>query len=424
MVDDKPANLVGMERVLRRLPVEVVCCESGESALRITTRGVFAVALIDVHMPEMNGYELAELLRGSARTRDLPVIFVTASQRSEADARRGYASGAVDYIRKPVDPDELVGKVLGFVRLHEARVELERVNGVLRAEVERREAAEAELRRHRDDLQAAVEERTRSLRGTVERLRAEMSARARLEERLERVHNELQQFVYAAAHDLKTPVRTAGGMAGLVREDIRCGQLEEADADAERIERAASRMARQLDGMVGYAGLDEVLRDRRPVDLAALFGEVAAQLEVADRVSVGELPTLEGGGEGLRLVAEHLLRNGTEAAVPGRPIALEVRGQRAEGGSPSRSWTTGAGSLPTICRGSSPPSSARVETTRTTSGSASPSVAAWWSGSTGESSWRPRPKARRSPSGCRTPLASSARADLRRRCEVRFAAPP
>jgi signal transduction histidine kinase/DNA-binding response OmpR family regulator len=124
LVDDAPANLVALEAVLKPLGLELVKARSGMEALEKSAGGSFAVALVDVQMPEMDGFELASRIRATASGRELPIIFVTAIHRDERYARRGYASGAADYITKPYDPDVLRARVKAFADLFRQREEL------------------------------------------------------------------------------------------------------------------------------------------------------------------------------------------------------------------------------------------------------------------------------------------------------------
>ncbi len=127
LVDDKPANLYALERVLQGVPAHIVTATSGNDALSLTLRHEIVLAILDVQMPEMDGYELAELLRGNPSTAKVPIIFVSAAYADEQHRDLGYESGAVDYLVKPIDPGILRGKVQVFLELARTRAELERL---------------------------------------------------------------------------------------------------------------------------------------------------------------------------------------------------------------------------------------------------------------------------------------------------------
>jgi signal transduction histidine kinase len=126
LVDDKPANLVALEAVLEPIGAPIVKASSGEQALRqlLTRDDRFAVILLDVQMPGLDGFQTAELIRGRASLRHVPIIFITAISREEANIVKGYAHGAVDYLVKPFDPDALRAKVKLFVELHQRHLTL------------------------------------------------------------------------------------------------------------------------------------------------------------------------------------------------------------------------------------------------------------------------------------------------------------
>src|ERR1700749_3896747 len=123
LVDDLDENLLVLEALLRREDLELYKARTGREALELALAHEFALALIDVQMPEMDGFELAELMRGTERTRHVPIIFVTAGAREAQRVFRGYEVGAVDFLFKPIDPILLGHKVTTFVDLHRQRLE-------------------------------------------------------------------------------------------------------------------------------------------------------------------------------------------------------------------------------------------------------------------------------------------------------------
>jgi len=127
IVDDQERNLIALESVLRNVHGPVIRASSGEQALALSLRHRFALAILDVQMPGMDGYELAELLVGERTADPLPIIFVTAAYADDDHRARGYTSGAVDYLLKPIEPAILLAKVKVFVELARARAEIERL---------------------------------------------------------------------------------------------------------------------------------------------------------------------------------------------------------------------------------------------------------------------------------------------------------
>lgn len=126
VVDDRRSNLVAMEALLAPLGRRIVLAQSGEEALRILLQERFALILLDVQMPGMDGFETARLIRGRLRTRRIPIIFVTAISTATTHMFDGYAAGAVDYLLKPIDPVILRSKVTLFIELFEVNARLQR----------------------------------------------------------------------------------------------------------------------------------------------------------------------------------------------------------------------------------------------------------------------------------------------------------
>ena len=157
VVDDDPRNLYAMERILGERGHDVATARSGEDALRQLLGHDFALILMDVQMPSLDGYETAELIRSRRRCRHVPIIFVTAFHKDDQHVFRGYSAGAVDYIFKPVDPTILTSKVAVFVELYrkaeeikrQAALEKELLQENFRVRAEKLRADEA-LRRHEE----------------------------------------------------------------------------------------------------------------------------------------------------------------------------------------------------------------------------------------------------------------------------------
>jgi CheY-like chemotaxis protein len=126
LVDDRPDNLLALEAILGSLGQTLVRAASGEEALKALLADDYAVILLDVQMPGMDGFETAAHIKRRERTRDIPIIFLTAINREPQHAFRGYSTGAVDYLAKPFDPWVLRAKVAVFVDLHRKNRQLRR----------------------------------------------------------------------------------------------------------------------------------------------------------------------------------------------------------------------------------------------------------------------------------------------------------
>src|SRR5688500_12082264 len=222
LVDDKPENLLSLEAVLLQLGERLVRAYSGREALRYLLKDDFAVILIDVQMPGMDGFETVDLIKERERSRHTPVIFLTALSRNELFISRGYSVGAVDYILKPIVPDILRSKVAVFVDLFKksqqvkslnddlARraAELEAANSALTREIKERMRSEEEVRKLNDELERRVIARTAQLQAANQDLQLQIAERKRLEQQKD-------EFLAVASHELRTPLTTIKGYAKL-----------------------------------------------------------------------------------------------------------------------------------------------------------------------------------------------------------------
>jgi two-component system cell cycle sensor histidine kinase/response regulator CckA len=154
IVDDKRENLYACEKILSELDAEIIKATDGDEALKASLHNDFALAILDVQMPKMDGYELAEFMRNDDKTRHLPIIFLSAVYTDESHIFKGYESGAVDFITKPFNPKLLLSKVKVFLsldqqkrRLEELVGKIEKTNKQLINEMAERKRAEAELLR-------------------------------------------------------------------------------------------------------------------------------------------------------------------------------------------------------------------------------------------------------------------------------------
>ncbi|MEU5024247.1 response regulator [Streptomyces milbemycinicus] len=181
LVDDRPENLLALEAILSALDQTLVRASSGEEALKALLTDDFAVILLDVQMPGMDGFETAAHIKRRERTRDIPIIFLTAINHGPHHTFRGYAAGAVDYISKPFDPWVLRAKVSVFVDLYMKNCQLREQASLLRLQLEGGQAG------GEDAKEAAG-------------LLAELSARlAAVEEQAEALSKQLDESADAAA---------------------------------------------------------------------------------------------------------------------------------------------------------------------------------------------------------------------------------
>lgn len=150
LVDDRRENLIALQGILEREDLNIVTAGSGNVALALMMEVDFALVLLDVQMPTMDGFETAEIMRKNKKTQNIPIIFVTAISTEKKYMSRGYELGAVDYICKPVEPDILLNKVNALLALEVTRRDLKRTVEELTREISKREKTEEELRQYEE----------------------------------------------------------------------------------------------------------------------------------------------------------------------------------------------------------------------------------------------------------------------------------
>jgi len=156
IVDDLPENLLALNALIRRDGRTVFQASCGEDALDLLLEHEFALAILDVQMPGMSGFELAELMRGTEKTRHIPIVFVTAAGKESNYAFKGYESGAVDFLYKPLDIDAVMGKVNVFVDMYHQRHEIRRQVKALQQNRQAQDMLVQQLQISQDELHKAV----------------------------------------------------------------------------------------------------------------------------------------------------------------------------------------------------------------------------------------------------------------------------
>ena len=157
ITDDTPENIFSLQRLLEINQFEVDTALSGEEALKKILKNDYSLLILDVQMPGMDGFEVADTIRGFNKSRDLPIIFLSAVNKGKEFVTRGYTSGAIDYLTKPVDADIFIMKVKTLHKLYEQKSELNYAHSLLRKEVDDRKQAEIELKKTVAEMQLFLE---------------------------------------------------------------------------------------------------------------------------------------------------------------------------------------------------------------------------------------------------------------------------
>ena len=279
LVDDRPENLLALEALLQPLGYHLIKARSGQEALRCVLQYDFAVILLDVQMPNMDGFETAELIRGRERSHSTPIIFLTAVSTSELHIARGYLAGAVDYLLKPFLPETLLAKVAIFVELYAKTAEvrqqaaqLQATVGTLEHEIAERERVEADLRQARAGLEQRVHERTLGLAQANQALRSEIAERKRLEAQLiqSQKMESIGRLAGGIAHDFNNLLMAISGYAELAADGLPADHT--AHDDLHEIRKAAGRAGGLTQQLLTFAR--KQIMDPRVMDLAHVVRDV------------------------------------------------------------------------------------------------------------------------------------------------------
>jgi two-component system sensor histidine kinase/response regulator len=282
LVDDQPANLVALEAMLQGLGQNLIKAESGRDALKWLLTHDCAVILLDVKMPDMDGFETAELIRQRDKSRHTPILFLTAGDNTQTQAVRGYAVGAVDYLVKPVVPEFVRSKVTVFVEL----------------------AKKTELLHRQAKLLSESERAALELAET----------RAELVRDLEHKNRELESFSYAVSHDLRAPLRRIDSFSRAVLES-QGDRLDEAGQRfLSRVREASQHMSQLIDDVLYLSRVTRADLREQEIDLSAIAGLILTRLQESEperKVEVKLRPgvVVIGDGQLLKIAMENLLEN-------------------------------------------------------------------------------------------------------------------
>lgn len=301
IVDDKEANLMALETILRNPDWSLIKARSGNEALGYLLDYDFACILLDVKMPDMDGFELARVIRGDDRTKYLPMLFVSGHSKGENDVALGYELGAVDYLMKPLDAAIVKSKVNVFVELHKRGRLLKEAN--------------EQLRKTHELLETRVQERT-----------AELSA---ANDALLRSNRELEQFSYISAHDLQEPLRMVRIHIQLLEEHIN-DRLDPTGFEYMKvISDGAKRMQDLISDLLLYSRTGKQHESFVMVDgnrvLDGALGNLAAMIEETGATVVrSPLPSVTGSENQLIQLFQNLIGNALKFRGSARP-EIEIR---------------------------------------------------------------------------------------------------
>ena len=291
IVDDIRANIIALKKTLELHNIDVDTAESGEEALKKILKIDYSLIIMDVQMPGLDGFEVVKILSGNKKTKDIPVIFLSAINIEKKYIFKGYETGAVDYITKPVDSDLLILKVKSFIKIYDQQNELKVMKDLLSKEIAIRTEAQ-------DNLEIKIAERTKEL--------------VLKNEELEFKNHELQQFSWVVSHDLNEPIRKIQIFIGILK-DLYLKDNPKAIDYVNRTMKSAERMQTLISDLLAYSRLSsKVLLEK--TDLNVVLQEVLSDFDYQiDQknavVKISELPVIDSIPSQLRQVFQNLIGN-------------------------------------------------------------------------------------------------------------------
>jgi signal transduction histidine kinase len=294
IVDDRKENILSLKSILELHKFEVDAASSGEEALKKILKTDYELVILDVQMPGMDGFEVAEAISGYSKSKDIPIIFLTAVSIDKRFITKGYKSGGIDYVTKPFDPDILLLKVKTFSRLHEQNKKLNDIQQELRQEIDFRKNAEQQLNAMNQSLEQKIAQRTEKL----------VAANAELAKK----NLELQQFAYIASHDLKEPLRKIQIFGNLIKDKM-VTPGDKNELYVQKVIHSADRMSSLVNDVLAYSAID-IPKKFEPVDLNKVLHEILNDFEILIEekravISKNNLPVIEM----IPIQARQLLQN-------------------------------------------------------------------------------------------------------------------
>lgn len=349
LVDDQPARLLSYQSVLEELGHNLVCAHSGAEALSCLMHMEFALILLDVSMPGMDGFETAAMIHEHPRFERTPIIFVTGVHDTEFDRLKGYKLGAVDYVSIPVVPEVLRGKVSVLIELHCKRRDLQAANRSLAdanralaeanaALAEANENLQLEKARELEALNRNLQVSNRDLAKSNQALQAQVAERNRAERALKEADRRKDEFLAILAHELRNPLAALSASARLL--GLQAQKPEFAAMASSSIQRQVTHMARLLDDLLDVSrishGVMQLQLDK--VELADVVRSAAEmvrpQLEAKQQALDTVLPEVPAPvmADAVRLiqVLANLLSNSVKYSPDGSRIEMRLEVQERE----------------------------------------------------------------------------------------------
>ncbi len=304
LVDDKPMNIFALKELLEKEGRTFLTADNGADGLKIALNEDIDLIILDVQMPGMDGFEVAQILKSNKRTKDIPIIFASAEKKEQQSILKGFEEGAVDYLFKPLNPEITKGKVAVLLKIQMQKKELIEKNASL-------EKADERIRQLNTDLQKNLLQ-------------------------LEVINKELESFSYSVSHDLRAPLRALSGYSKMLEEDYEATLDDEAKRLLDNIQKSAYKMGHLIDNLLEFSRLGKKEVKKTQIDINELVQSVMRDVyssgEHNATIKTHELLNASGDYSLLTQVWFNLISNAVKYSSKKKNPEIEIGSSRGEDG--------------------------------------------------------------------------------------------
>lgn len=294
IIDDKAANIHTLETLLEQDGRNFIHATSGKEGLKLALSHSVDLIFLDVQMPEMDGFEVAQILKSNNKTKNIPIIFASAEMKERQSIMKGFEEGAVDYLSKPLDPELTKAKVSVLLQLQLQRKELIEKNRSL-------EIAEGQIKKHLSDLEA--------------------------------LNKELESFSYSVSHDLRAPLRSIIGYSRALNEDFGDKLGDEGKRLLNIIQENSNRMNKLIDDLLEFSRLGRKQIIKTEVDMNAIVQNVLSNIVSPPdnaHIDINSLSPVYGDPSLLTQVWINLISNAVKYSSKKPSPKVEIASQKNE----------------------------------------------------------------------------------------------
>jgi signal transduction histidine kinase len=294
LIDDKATNLFALEQLLEKPERKFLQATSGRDGLKLALEQKVDLIILDVQMPEMDGFEVAQLLKSNKRTRDIPIIFASAEKKERQSIIQGFDEGAVDYLAKPLDPELTKAKVSVLLKIQWQKRELEEKNIALERAGQRIEQLNVELQKNLEQLEVA--------------------------------NKDLESFSYSVSHDLRAPLRSMIGFSEILEDTLKDSLTPQTKQPLDRIRANANKMNGMIDDLLEFSRLGRQEINKSALDMGEVVSAIVAELERPEKttVSIGDLLPAQADENLIRHVWTNLISNGIKYSAKAEQPEIQI----------------------------------------------------------------------------------------------------